>query len=79
MQISISKNAKIKEKMIYSQSEELIIDMLASFLLLFQNSDNMFAIKLSESPKDPSLARLRVKCHINAIAQSDFNYMINDL
>jgi len=68
MQISSSENAKIKKKTIYSQSEELIIDMLASFLYL--KIDNIFAIKLSEPLRDPPLARLKVKCHINAIAQS---------
>jgi len=40
MQISISKNAKIKEK-IYSELKELIISILAP-LFPFQNSDDMY-------------------------------------
>jgi len=46
MQILISENAKLKEKMICSKSKELIIGILAHFFI-FQNADNMFATKLS--------------------------------
>jgi len=41
MQILISENAKIKEKMIYSELKELIISILAS-LFTFQNGDDMY-------------------------------------
>jgi len=49
MQISVMGNAKIKEKAIYSGSEELIISILAYFLLFKIAIQNMLSSLLGFS------------------------------